>query len=141
MGFVQVPIESTAPNNASNEVTTSEGTASTSYVNLTTTGASVTLNTGTRALVIVSAQATSATTGATGIISFDVTGATTRTTKDEESLRISIPVANNTFRASAAFIISELTAGSNTFTMKYKGANTSTVNYSNRQISVITMGS
>jgi hypothetical protein len=140
MGFVQVPIESTAPNNTSVEVTTSQSSTSTAYVNLATT-ASVALTTGTKALVIVSAQVTSATTGAAGIVSFDVTGATTRTTKDEEALRINIPVANNIFRASAGFIISGLTAGSNTFTMKHKGATTASVSYSNRQISVINMGS
>lgn len=114
-------------------VTTSEGTTSTTYADLTTSGPAVTVTTGVRALVMVRCQMTNA--GAFECyMGHAVSGATTVAADDNYAYRFQGTENNAGF---AATLHTTLTAGSNTFTAKYKsgsGANTATFN--DRRITV-----
>ena len=117
---------SSIPATATATVATAQTTTSTSYTNLTTSGPAVTITTGTKALVIVSANFAPDSQDAKAYMDFDVSGATTRSASDTTSLmtygegqaytgqKYAIPI-----RASVANLIT-LTAGSNTFTAKYR---------------------
>jgi len=123
--------------NGSAIVATSETTTSTSYTNLTTAGPAVTLTTGTKALVIITATTVNSGSTAHTIISYKVSGATTIASSDA--------VCNDETgalvkRSSSASRLTTLNAGSNTFTMEYK-VSAGTGTFSNREIIVIDMGS
>jgi hypothetical protein len=114
-------------------VTTSEGTASTTYVDLTTVGPSQTVATGPGALLIVTARITSSTTTESGFATTAVSGATTSAAADARAVR----VTGTLTRASATTLI-VLTAGSNTFKVQYKSSlGTSTASFADRVITVI----
>jgi hypothetical protein len=134
---------SASPNSASAEVTTGQSTTSTTYTDLATSGAAVTVTTGTKALVIITSQMNTSLVGYTGWASYAVSGATTIAAADKNAitLRPSGTNGQDVIRASAAFMITNLTAGSNTFTMKYRTESGATANYGDRQITVIDMGS
>lgn len=123
-------------------VATSQTTASESYTDLATVGPAVTLTTGTKALVIISAGGFNANSGGGNIASFAVSGATTVAASDANMLKFGPNGAVNSpaDRLSASVLLTGLTAGSNTFTMKYL-ASTGTAYFSNRTINVIDMGS
>ena len=131
------------PNNASALTTTAESTTSSSYTGLTT-ATSVTLTTGTKALVAIFADARNNTGAEDFRVSFAVSGATTIAASDNYSaLRTIVSGSTGENRATTigrTYIITGLTAGSNTFTMQYRqGGGTST--FANRSISVMDMGS
>ncbi len=97
----------------------------------TGTAVAVTLTTGTRALVIVTGQVEPGG-GETAYLSFAVSGATTQVATDARAvIRGASPI-----QASTTTLITNLTAGTNTFTLQYK-SNGSTVGFTNRTISVI----
>lgn len=127
-----------------NYVTTAEDTTSTSFTNLTTTQA-VTVTTGTKALVILKAvisnQATYGNTG--GTLGVAVSGATTLSASDEYSVGMNVygPATNFQINSRGTLFLTGLTAGSNTFTMKFKDTNGFTSRFFNRSITVIDMGS
>lgn len=133
---------SATPNSDSAEVTTSQTTTSTSYTDLTTSGPAVTVTTGTKALVIITSQIQPTAVDQSALMSYAVSGATTIAANDKFCLFIRGSGTNgqNMFRASSAFMIENLTAGSNTFTAKYRVV-AGTSEYTNRQITVIDMGS
>lgn len=108
----RVPTEAT--------VATSQTTTSTSYTNLTTTGAAVTVNTGTTAIVWFQSQAANSINNAECSVSVAVSGATTVTASDDWRLLISGVSSGSTNRLGMVHRFTGLTAGSNTFTMKYK---------------------
>ena len=124
-------------------VATRQGSNSNTYTDLATSGPAVTLTTGTKVLVIVSATMdTNNTNSAIMAMDFAVSGATTRAATDATAL-----IAPNTvrtsalaFRASSAQIIT-VTAGSNTFTAKYHSTNGEENFWANRTITVIDLGS
>lgn len=128
---------SSSPSSASARVETSQSTSSSTYTDLTTAGPAVTITTGTKALVIISAFV-----GNSNVehwASYAVSGATTIAASDGVGLMIRgqnpTPV-----RASAVSRLTTLTAGSNTFTMKYRDTgDASTFQY--REIIVIDLGS
>jgi len=136
---------SSVPANDSAYVGAEQTTTSTSYTNLTTSGPAVTLTTGTKALVIVSAMIwnySNQTTQAYTYLDFAVSGATTRNADDSTALATRQPLVTDTFpefriRASSASVVT-LTAGSNTFTAKYR-VNSGTGNFSERRITVINL--
>ena len=121
-------------------VATSQSTNSTTYVDLTTVGPAVTIDTGTRALVTISCELKA--TAAPGSYPYDeyatfaVSGATTIAATDDYAIEY-WPAANNyTTQMSRHTYLTTLTAGTNTFTMKYRtGGNT--VAYQNRVITVV----
>jgi hypothetical protein len=131
-------LPSSSPASATNAVTTSQTTTSTSYTNLATTQ-SVTLTTGTKALICLAGDLTSNDPDGIAYASFDVTGASTVAASDTYALIVK-GVADN--QLGTSFVITGLTAGSNTFTMKFRSNNLGyTATFSNRIISVIDMGS
>ena len=120
-----------------NFVSTSEGTTSTSFTDLSTSGPSVTVTCGTKALVIMSAQLSNAGAGSTSYVSFTVSGATTSTAQTGESLNYESGGANDRLQASRV-VLDAVTAGSNTFKMVYKSSNGSqTATFASRFLIVI----
>ena len=128
------------PANAAAEVLTQQTTASTSYVNLTTTGPSVTVTTGTKALVILSAEMSNGDTGQYSYMSFECTGATTINPGDDIALAFKQTNSTTDQRLMASYaLVATLTAGSNTFTAKYKASAAGTAVFKNRRIFVINL--
>jgi hypothetical protein len=133
---------SSAPTSASQRVAANEATTSGSYTNLTTSGPAVTITTGTKALVIISSISfnTQAGGGEVGsLMSFAVSGATTTAASDSYRVSCGGLDANGYLSASRAFVIT-LTAGSNTFTAKYR-VDQGTGYWQAREITVIDLGS
>jgi hypothetical protein len=130
---------SAIPANAVATVATAETTTSTSYTDLTTAGPAVTVTTGTKALVIVTAQLRHTIDTGDSFMAYAVSGATTTAATDTTSLIISDVVTANPNRASAASVIT-VTAGSNTFTAKYRsGGGGSGANFRDREIFVMNL--
>lgn len=128
------------PANGTAVVTTNETTTSTSYTGLTT-ALSTTVTTGTRAFVIISAEIELAATASRGYMSFAVSGATTIASSDAFSINIKTNADQTIDAHSYGYIVTGLTAGSNTFTTQYKSGQGNTIYFANRRISVIDMGS
>jgi hypothetical protein len=114
------------------QVLTSQATSSTSYVDLATVGPSVTLTTGTSAIVSVGAASSPAAQGPSAVMSFAVSGATTIAASNDFS-----SLGGDPYVESVSMItkLTTLTAGSNTFTAKYK-ATSGTATFFNRSITV-----
>lgn len=113
----------TYPTTAEASVTSEQDTTSTSYTDLTTSGPAVTVTTGTKALVIVTAMCRNSVVSAVGraYMSYAVSGATTIAASDQTAIKIGSGSATPSLdcRFSAASLVT-LTAGSNTFTAKYR---------------------
>lgn len=135
---------SASPASGSATVATNESTTSTTYTDLATSGPAVTLTTGTKALVIITATLDPISSVRGLCASFAVSGATTITASDTRAVAMYVGTAtaeNKAQRMSAASGLSTLTAGSNTFTMKYRATVAATVQFSDREILVIDLGS
>ena len=126
------------PASATATVATSQSTSSTSYTDLATVGPAVTITTGTKALVITTCYASNSTSTRSANWSFAVSGATTVAASDSWSGDIDNGPEGG--RLSIAYLITGLTAGSNTFTTKYRVA-IGTGTYQLRDILAIDMGS
>lgn len=139
-----LPVWSTpAPAVPANAVATGagNGTTSTTYVNLTSSVA-VTLTTGTKALVIVRSQINTNAGGRHGLISYEISGASTVAASDDFCYSSGgISSTLNGASGTTARIVSGLTAGSNTFTVKVRSVDGGTVDFNNVQLSIIDMGS
>jgi hypothetical protein len=121
-------------------VATFQSTTSTSYTDLATSGPAVTVTTGTKALVIVSARIMNNTNNNSlqAFMSYAVSGATTTAASDNVALAVSgINSVNYQFKMSCASIAT-LTAGSNTFTAKYRNVS-GTSEFADREILVINL--
>ena len=129
-----------APASSQNTVATEQDTTSTSYVDLATVQ-STTLTTGTKALVIVTTGMRVSGANTHCYASFAVSGATTLAASDARCVRFYFTNSDIYMRVSSAMLITGLTAGSNTFTMKFKQGGAQNANFFDRQISVIDMGS
>jgi len=121
-------------------VNTNQTTTSSTYTDLATVGPEVTTTTGTSVLIMITADLGDPANTA-GLIraSFAVSGATTRAASDNEALIFAGAVVGGTdpiTTGSRAVVITGLTAGSNTFTMKYK-TSAGTASFANRNIVVI----
>jgi hypothetical protein len=133
-----------SPANGQAYVGTKQNTTSSSYTDLTTSGPAVTLTTGTKALVIVSFEGTNRAANRSAWMSFAVSGATTVAATDTNALKITQSTLDwEPFRASSATLVTGLTAGSNTFTAKYRSdtITTCTADFAYREILVVDMGS
>jgi len=139
-GMKWAAVTATAANNSTAFVATQESTTSTSYTALTTALAT-TVTTGTRALVIITAEIELALNAARGYMSYAVSGATTIASSDAFSINIKTNADQTIDAHSYAYIVTGLTAGSNTFTTQYRSGQGATVYFTNRRISVIDMGS
>lgn len=113
-------------------VATSQTTTSTSYTDLATVGPTVTVTTGTTALVGL--YNTNVNTGVTSsLMSFAVSGASSIAANDNTAIGIA---GTSGVREGGVFLFTGLTPGSNTFTAKYRvGAGTGT--YVDRRIWVM----
>lgn len=120
-------------------VATNQTTASSTFTDLTTTGPAVTVTIGKNglALVTVSADVSNNTLNCYGVMGFDVSGANTVAAADTKSLYLKVGVANQTARGSYTALLTGLTAGSTTFTAKYRQSNGGTAAFTYREISVI----
>jgi len=129
---------------AQNYVATSQSTTSTSYTGLTTAGA-VTLTTGTKALVSISASFQNAAGVNVGaLMSFAISGATTVASSDQYSTGIAFLATgggNYQVKNGATFLVTGLTAGSNTFTTQFKKGAGDTPGFADRTINVVDLGS
>lgn len=105
-------------------------TNSTSYVTTLTgdaTAISVTLVTGTSALLTLSNSFILPAAGTNVFMTISVSGATTIAAGDTNGFLITTPGSNYYTGSSRTYVLSGLTAGTNTFTLNYKvGANTAT---------------
>ena len=126
---------------AAARVETDQDTTSGTYTDLTTSGPAVTLTTGTKVLVIVGCFHYGDTTDKYAYASYAISGSTTSAASDDYA--VSTRMINTAFNASAASVASvrTVTAGSNTFTMKYRVSTPSNAHFINRQIIVIDLGS
>lgn len=112
-------------------------TSSTSYTDLATVGPAVTATTGTNAIVMISSEVANDTTASISRASFAVSGASTIAASNNWAISHS-GTATHMQRQASVRLEKGLTAGSNTFTMKYAvSANTGT--FGNREIVVIAL--
>jgi hypothetical protein len=122
-----------------NFVATSQTTTSTSYTGLTT-AQTVTITTGTKALVLLHARMTNSGSGNSARMSFAVSGATTMAADDDKAIFMTPYTASEFIQFGGHVYVTGLTAGSNTFTAQFRtGAGTAT--FVARYITVIDMGS
>jgi hypothetical protein len=121
------------PTNSGAVITNYESTTSTSYTALSTAGPAVTLTTGTKALVAVSSFL-----GNRASMSFDISGASSFSAADTKAVQEN---SDNSSIGSGVYLMTGLTAGSNTFTAKYRSTNGTSAPFQNRNIAVIDMGS
>lgn len=116
-------------------------TTSTSYTSTLTGGSSVarTVTTGTSVLVIIGCNMSHSALGGTTLMSVAVSGATTLASSDNNALAFkgNPSAASQQLQASSAFVITGLTAGSNTFTTQFKIITAGTGTYQRRQLTVI----
>jgi hypothetical protein len=120
-------------------------TSSSSYVDLSTT-TSTTVTTGTKALVSIKSALGNEALGAGvwGHVSFAVSGATTLAASDERSISSYSTLGSQWINEmGATFVVEGLTAGSNTFTLKFnaQGGYTTPATFYKRSISVVNLGS
>jgi hypothetical protein len=121
-------------------VTTSQTTASTSYTDLATVGptvASINLEAGQSALVIVSCRSAHSTGGGGNAtyMSFAVSGAETDAASDDDAI-ISLASTNTEQTSSRPTVYTAGTAGAHTFQAKYKITNPGTGTFRERRLIV-----
>lgn len=125
---------------ATASVATSETTGSTTYTALTTAGPAVTVTTGVNgiALVYIKARMANTTDTAINYMSFAISGATTVAASDTFATqrRVSDNNAAGLETSGALFLVTGLTAGSNTFTASYR-VNAGTGTFDTRSILVV----
>lgn len=135
-----LPNAPAAAASATATVATSQTTTSGTYTDLATAGPAVTLTTGTKALVIMVAQLNPASQEFC-YMSAAVSGASTVAASDAWGIYNAIVSGALYSRQSSAKLFTGLTAGSNTFTAKYRTAAGSTGQFINREIIAVDMGS
>jgi hypothetical protein len=124
---------------ASAAVSTGESTSSGSFTDLATPGPAVTVTVGPLGIAIVSCAARISVTGSTsGYVGFAASGANTISASSSDSV-VGFALSGTNFdtRAGEAVVLTGLTPGSTTFTMKYF-AGIGTPTFSDRKIGVVT---
>lgn len=116
-------------------VETSETTTSTTYANLATSGPGVTVTTGTVAFVLISAYVENSAAGNFSIVGVDVAGASSIVATDTRALRFKAGAAGQAASMTFGFLITNLTPGSNSFTLRYR-VTAGTGTFANRVITV-----
>jgi hypothetical protein len=130
-----------AVNEADGAVATSQSTSSTTYTDLGTVGPAATVTTGVsgKALVLLTAEIGSGGNGIYSYMGVAVSGASTIAAADTAALyRLNGTVAVSQL-VTAAVVITGLTAGSNTFTAKYRTSGGAASTFLNRSIVVIAL--
>jgi hypothetical protein len=118
--------------------TGSEDTTSSSFTNLSTFGPQCTLETGSRAIVVVTSRISATNAGTRGVMGYEISGDTSISPGVSRSLRVHGTAAgiNDFFRASALNVHDDLTPGTNTFTAKYAKEGTDTARFDARSLFV-----
>jgi hypothetical protein len=113
---------------------TQQATTSTTYTDLATVGPAITLPVPAsgRVLVSVTAGIQTSTGGASGFMSFAMSGANTVPPATDNSTALNL-IGNDFQKASATFVLTGLSPGSTTFTAKYR-TNAGTSTFQNRLI-------
>lgn len=101
-------------------ILTNESTTSTSFANLATVGPTVTVTTGTRAIVIICGNLGNSVADAISAMGVTISGATTLAASDSDSMIFQASTTNDALQAAYYNVYNGLTPGSNTFTMKYR---------------------
>lgn len=124
-------------------VATNESTSSTSYVNLATTGPSITLDVPSTGIVLISFSANVVNTAAGNYVglALEMSGANSLTATDFATTTIiaRIATSNQYQGVDRTILLTGLNAGSTTFTLKYK-TNAGTAQARERSLSVIPLG-
>lgn len=102
------------------EVTTSQSSTSTSYTNLSTVGPTVTVTTGTRALYWWHTRSQHSASDSAVYSGVEVSGASTIAASDSRALIVDGLPAGNGIQCAGMHLETNLTPGSNTFTVKYR---------------------
>jgi hypothetical protein len=111
-------------------IATAQSTTSNTYTDLATVGPRVTVTTSDRAMVLFASAIQNSGTNGASSVSVDVSGATTIGASDAWRIVQDGVAANNLNRVAGVHLFTDLTAGSNVFTMKYlAGSNTGTFTY------------
>lgn len=118
-------------------VATSQTTTSTTFVDLATVGPAVSVTAGVRALVSIACFMSNGTAGFGGRMGAAVSGATTSAVSDINSYYAESGNAGDGFKGSWTTLYDPITAGSSTWTAKYRAVGGGTVTFSDRVISVI----
>jgi len=116
-------------------ISSSQTTTSATYTDLATAGPVITVTTGTRAIVWISAKLTHGTALGNAFMAYDVSGATTIAADDAVAVAHAPGVANGYQQAGIIILQGSLTSGSNTFTAKYR-TNTGTATFTYRRLVV-----
>lgn len=117
---------------------TFESTTSTTYVDLGTVGPSVTVTTGTKALIMIGAQVANNTAGLGSRVGVDTSGATTTAASDSNSYYAESGNIGDGFQGTWVTINNSLTGGNNTFKLQYRttaGGGTST--FGHRLVAIV----
>ncbi len=115
--------------------TSSNTTTSTSYTDLwSPSSVSVTVTTGTKALIHISSLLSNNTAGGVTYMSFSISGATSANASDTKAIRAESNAANDQYQMGSTFYTT-LTGGSNTFTLEGK-VSTGTGTFTNARIVV-----
>jgi hypothetical protein len=119
-------------------VSTSQTITSTTYTDLTTTGPSVTVTVPSSGIVMVTltAKIGTNTNGAVGTMGFALSGSNTAAASDTQALWPARLNSGDFAQGSATFLVTGLSAGSTTFTSKYRVVTAATISYANRSIIV-----
>lgn len=117
-------------------VPTLETTTSTSYTDLATAGPTVTIQTGTRALVTVGARMRHNTINGLSHMGVGITGATTLAAADARAVSLQSYTSNGEANLSKTFLVEGLTPGSHIFTAKYKLVVAGTAGFEHRSLVV-----
>lgn len=136
-GSADITISAAAPSVATATVATSETTTSTTYTDLATTTDTITVTVGASGIVQVAVTAwmKASTVDADAFVSFAVSGANTLAADDRRCTGMSTPSGGG-HQSTGVVLLTGLTAGSTTFTMKYRVSG-STGTFFNRTISAI----
>lgn len=116
-------------------VVASESTTSASYTDLATAGPAVTVDTGTAAIVLLTAGLSNTNSAATAYAGFAVSGATTTAASDVDAIYYQASAANAIGRQSM-HTMATVTGGSNTFTAKYR-TTANTASFARRVLTVV----
>ncbi len=107
------------------------------YKDVQSAGPFITVKTGTKAMVAISAEMMNSNTNAQASASFEVSGATTRAASDDWRITHDGIAGGKWSRQSTCHMFTSLTPGLNTFRMKYRTGNLGPVYFRRREITVI----
>ncbi|MEO5875528.1 MAG: hypothetical protein ABIS86_17060 [Streptosporangiaceae bacterium] len=117
-------------------IATGQSTASATFVDLATVGPTATPATGVRALVVFGAAISNSTAGAGGRVSVALSGSNTQAAADTNSFYAESGLAGDGFQGSWVTVFTPITAGTTTFTLKYRAVG-GTATFANRAVSII----